>query len=103
MVCSLWRDARADLDERLDPAPAGAAARGRTLRELMSSKQLELIAAVYVDDERARTIADMLEQMHRATTITMEDCAIVTKGPDGKLNITETREVTTGKGAKRGA
>ena len=67
------------------------------------AKQLEVIAAVYTDEERARTIADMLEQMHRATTITMDDCAILTKGADGKLQIHETHEVTTGKGAKRGA
>jgi len=69
----------------------------------MSDKQLELLAAVYADEERAQTICDMLEQMHRATTITMEDAAYVTKGADGKLQIHETREVTTGKGAKRGA
>jgi uncharacterized membrane protein len=69
----------------------------------MSKKQLELIAAVYTDSERAQTIVDMLNEMHRATTITMEDAATVTKGPDGKLQIQETREVTTGKGAKRGA
>src|SRR3954451_3780236 len=69
----------------------------------MSDKQLELLAAVYADEERAQTICDMLEQMHRATTITMEDAVYVTKGADGKLQIHETREVTTGKGAKRGA
>lgn len=67
------------------------------------SKQLELLAAVYTDEDRARTIAEMLEQMQRATTITLEDAAIVTKGSDGKLQIHETREVTAGKGAKRGA
>ncbi|MBV9327832.1 MAG: DUF1269 domain-containing protein [Chloroflexi bacterium] len=69
----------------------------------MSDKQLELLAAVYADQDRAQTICDMLEQMHRATTITMDDAAIVTKGADGKLQIHETREVTTAKGAKRGA
>jgi uncharacterized membrane protein len=66
-------------------------------------KQLELLAAVYADMDRAQTICDMLEQMHRATTITLDDAAIVTKGEDGKLQIHETREVTTSKGAKRGA
>src|SRR5262245_21699015 len=67
------------------------------------AKQMELLAAVYENEERARTIADMLEQMHRAATITLEDAAIVTKDQQGKLQIHETREVTTGKGAKRGA
>jgi uncharacterized membrane protein len=69
----------------------------------MSDKQLELLAAVYSDMDRAQTICDMLEQMHRATTITLDDAAIVTKDQDGKLQIHETREVTTAKGAKRGA
>jgi uncharacterized membrane protein len=64
---------------------------------------MELLAAVYENEERAQTIADMLEQMHRATTITLDDAAIVTKDADGKLQIHETREVTAGKGAKRGA
>jgi len=69
----------------------------------MSDKQLELLAAVYADEDRARTICDMLEQMHRATTISLDDAVTVTKGSDGKLQIHETREVTTSKGAKRGA
>jgi uncharacterized membrane protein len=69
----------------------------------MSDKQLELLAAVYADQDRAQTICDMLEQMHRATTISLDDAVTVTKGADGKLQIHETREVTTGKGAKRGA
>jgi uncharacterized membrane protein len=69
----------------------------------MSDKQLELLAAVYADMDRAQVICDMLEQMHKATTITLDDAAIVTKGSDGKLQIHETREVTTAKGANRGA
>jgi uncharacterized membrane protein len=67
------------------------------------SKELQLIAAVYLDQERATTILDMLEQMHRANTITVVDLASVEKGEDGKLKIVETREVTAKKGAKRGA
>jgi uncharacterized membrane protein len=69
----------------------------------MSDKQLELLAAVYADMDRAQTICDMLEQMHRATTITLDDAAIVTRDSEGKLQIHETHEVTTAKGAKRGA
>jgi uncharacterized membrane protein len=67
------------------------------------SKQLELIASVYVDEEGAKTILDVLQKMHRAATITLEDAATVTKDAEGKLHIKETREVTTGKGARRGA
>ena len=67
------------------------------------SKQFELLAAVYADEGRAKDILDMLQEMHRATTITIDDSAMVTKGADGKLQIHETREVTTKKGLKRGA
>ncbi len=66
-------------------------------------KQLELMAAVYVDEEGARTILDTLERMHSASNITLADAAMVTKDADGKLHIKETREVTAVKGAKRGA
>jgi uncharacterized membrane protein len=69
----------------------------------MSSKELQLLAAVYLDQERASTILDMLEQMHKAHTITVVDLASVSKGEDGKLNVLETREVSAKKGAKRGA
>jgi uncharacterized membrane protein len=45
----------------------------------------------------------MLEAMHRANTITLADAALVTKDQDGKVHIRETRELTTRKGARRGA
>jgi uncharacterized membrane protein len=67
------------------------------------SKQLDLMAAVYAAPERAETILNMLQAMHRATNITLADAAMVTRDQDGKLQIKETREVTAGKGAKRGA
>ena len=66
-------------------------------------KQLELMAAVYKDEEGAKTILDTLEMMHSASNITLADAAIVMKDDDGKLKIKETREVTAVKGAKRGA
>ena len=67
------------------------------------SKHLELLAAMYADQERAQTILDMLQQMHRAGTITLADAALVTKDQDGKVHIQETRELTARKGARRGA
>jgi uncharacterized membrane protein len=67
------------------------------------SKKLDLVAAVYTDQERASTILTMLQQMHAAGTITLEDSAMVTRGEDGKVNVQETRDVTGKKGLKRGA
>jgi len=65
-------------------------------------KQVEAIAAVYADAERAGTILNMLEEMNKANNITLQDAVAVAKDADGKVQITETREVSGGKGAKRG-
>jgi uncharacterized membrane protein len=67
------------------------------------SKSVKLIAAVFPDREHAETIFDMLERMHKAVTITIHDVALVTKDDKGKLKIEQTHELTTGKGARRGA
>ena len=67
------------------------------------SKQLVLIAAKYADEDRAKTIIDMLGEMDKASTIDLSDAATVTKGADGKLQIHETRELTGKGGAKKGA
>jgi uncharacterized membrane protein len=67
------------------------------------SKSTQLLAAVYPDREHARVILDMLERMHRAITIDLVDAALVTKDDQGKLQVEETKELTTRKGAKRGA
>src|SRR5438128_2154898 len=67
------------------------------------TQSMELRAARYSSEDRARTIVDMLEQMHRAANIDLQDAVLVTRSSDGKLHIQETREVTTGKGARRGA
>src|SRR6187402_360484 len=67
------------------------------------SKSVKLVAAVFPDREHAETILDMLERMHKAVTITIHDASLVTKDDKGKLKIEETHELTTGKGARRGA
>jgi uncharacterized membrane protein len=67
------------------------------------STTLELMAATYTEAEQAETTVDMLQQMHRASNITLADAAIVTKDAEGKVHIKETQEVTAAKGAKRGA
>jgi uncharacterized membrane protein len=67
------------------------------------SKQLELVAAVYADEESAQTILDQLQRMHKASTITLADATVVTKTAENKLEVRETREFTVGKGLRRGA
>jgi uncharacterized membrane protein len=67
------------------------------------SKTVQLLAALYPDREHAKVTFDMLHEMHRATTITLVDSALITKDGEGKIKIEETKELTTRKGARRGA
>jgi uncharacterized membrane protein len=70
----------------------------------MSKKEtVELLAAVYPDQAHAKVVFDMLHEMHKATTITLVDSALITKDDDGKIHVKETTEFTTRKGARRGA
>jgi uncharacterized membrane protein len=64
--------------------------------------EVTLLAAKYPNEEHAKTTLDMLEQMHRALTITMKDAAMITRDDDGKVKVHEIHEVTTKKGAVRG-
>lgn len=66
-------------------------------------KSVDVVAAVYPDREHAQVILDMLKKMHSATTITLVDAALATKDESGQIHIDETHEVTTKKGAIRGA
>ena len=61
-----------------------------------------LLAAKYPNEEHAKTILDMLESMHHALTIDLNDAVMLTKEPDGKIKTHETTDVSTRKGAKRG-
>jgi uncharacterized membrane protein len=69
----------------------------------MMSTSAQLLAAIYPDREHAQVILDMLERMHHANTVRLVDAALVTKDEQGKLQIQETKELTTRKGARRGA
>jgi uncharacterized membrane protein len=68
----------------------------------MSKKNVVLLAAKYPDADHAKTILDMLESMHHATNIDLDDAVMLTKEADGKIKTHETTDVTTRKGAKRG-
>lgn len=63
----------------------------------------QLVAAAYQTHDDAKTILDMLQQMHRAVTITLIDAAVISKNEEGKVKVHETDELTVGKGARRGA
>lgn len=70
--------------------------------KLSKKNDYVLLAAKYPDADHAKTILDMLESMHHALTIDLNDAVMLTKEPDGKIKTHETTDVTTRKGAKRG-
>jgi uncharacterized membrane protein len=70
---------------------------------MSQQSQAQLMAAVYPTREQAGTILDMLQRMHKETTITRQDAAIVFKSAEGKVKVEETAELTTREGAVRGA
>ena len=62
-----------------------------------------MLAAIYPSRDQAKTIFDVLESMRRGVNLDLEDAAIVTKDPDGKIRVEETKDLTAKKGARRGA
>ena len=68
-----------------------------------ASQNVHLMAAVFADRERGKVVLSTLEDMHRFDTIDLIDAALVTKDAEGKLHVEETAELTTRKGARRGA
>src|SRR6266540_6301627 len=67
------------------------------------AKDLRLIASIYPNQEHAETIYEKLKRMRDYKEIILVDAALVTKDEAGKVHIHETKEVTTAKGATRGA
>jgi uncharacterized membrane protein len=70
---------------------------------MSTGKAYEAFVAVYDDEQEAAATLDTLKDMHRDGTIGLIDAAVLAKGADGKIKVTETAELTPGKGAKRGA
>ena len=46
---------------------------------MSETKSVQLLAAVYPDEEHAKTTIDMLHDMHRAANIDLVDSAMITK------------------------
>jgi uncharacterized membrane protein len=69
----------------------------------MDDQTMYLSVGYFKDEESAETIRGTIESMHRAANIDLVDVAMVTKSEDGKLHVKESRELTAGKGARRGA
>lgn len=69
----------------------------------MADEAIYLSVGYYKDEESADTIRNTIESMYRAANIDLVDVAMLTKSEDGKLHAKESRELTTRKGARRGA
>jgi uncharacterized membrane protein len=52
--------------------------------------------------DRGEFVLDALQAAAKANRVTLEDVALVTKDDEGKVQIRQTKDVTVGKGAKRG-
>jgi len=52
--------------------------------------------------DRGEFVLDALQAAAEANRVTLEDLALVTKDDEGKVQIRQTKDVTVGKGVKRG-
>ena len=52
--------------------------------------------------DQAEFIVEALKTAVDAKRVTLEDIALVTKDDEGKIHLHQTKDITTGKGAKRG-
>ena len=64
---------------------------------------VEVLMAVFPDRPRAEVTIDALKQMAKQGNIEILDAALVEKDVSGKVHIDEVKELTTRKGATRGA
>jgi len=69
----------------------------------MSKDSYQLIAASYPTHEQGDTIFAMIRDMASAQNIKVADVVFVEKTEEGKLEVKETKEFTSRKGARRGA
>lgn len=69
----------------------------------MAKGDVHLAVGYFDKQEDAELVFQTLDSMNRFDTINLVDIAMLTKDEDGKLKTHETEELTTGKGARRGA
>lgn len=69
----------------------------------MSNESYQLIAASYGTYEQGDTILKTIQAMKKGRTIQIADAAMIMETDDGKFEVTETKELTARKGARRGA
>jgi uncharacterized membrane protein len=67
------------------------------------SAPVEVLMAVFPDRPRAEVTVDSLKQMAKRGDIEILDAALVEKDVSGKVHIDEVKELTSRKGATRGA
>ena len=67
------------------------------------SAPVAILMAVYSDRSRAEVTIDALKEMGKRGDFEILDAALVEKEVLGKVKIHEVKELTTGKGARRGA
>lgn len=69
----------------------------------MSEMQEHVILAKFADEDAANTAMDDLKQARKAATLDFNESAVIMVDADGTLHIKDAADVSTGKGAGRGA
>jgi uncharacterized membrane protein len=68
----------------------------------VENRTAAVILAVYDAEEPAREALNQLKAMEKEGTIDLIEAALVTKSAEGKIHVTDTADVGTKKGTKRG-
>ncbi len=69
----------------------------------MSDMQVEVVLAKFDDEESATAAIDELKQARKVAQLDFDDSAVIRVDADGALHIKDAADVSTGKGAGRGA
>ena len=69
----------------------------------MSDMQEHVILATFADEEAANIAMDDLKQARKAATLDFNESAVIMIDADGTLHVKDAADVSTGKGAGRGA
>jgi len=65
--------------------------------------QVQVVLATFDDEEAANVAMDELKQARKAAKLDFDDSAVIMVDADGALHIKDAADVSTGKGAGRGA
>ena len=69
----------------------------------MSDMQVHVILATFADEDAANAAMDELKQARKAAELDFDESAVIMVDADGAIHIKDAADISTGKGAGRGA